>query len=119
MASIDSGIMQELRDLQSASSSNFLPELIDLFLQDLARHRKALRESLAAEDGEALKRTTHTLKGSAGNLGAMGLSSLAAQLHAAAHVGDWARAGSLGEEFEREARAVVDELKAERDRPRG
>lgn len=117
MAVIDLQIIRELRELQSGGTSNFLAELIDLFLRDLALHLDNLRKGLSAKDVALLTRTAHTVKGSSGNLGARGLSAIAARLHTAAQAQDWAAAATLVAEIEREVGAVDAELKVERDRP--
>ncbi len=117
MSAIDPQIIKELRELQSGGTSDFLAELIDLFLRDLALHLENMRKGLAAKDGALLLRTSHTVKGSSGNLGARGLSAIAARLHAAVQAQDWAAAATLVAEVEREAGAVDSELKAEKDRP--
>jgi HPt (histidine-containing phosphotransfer) domain-containing protein len=55
----------------------FLRELIEIFLQDTPTRLKELDAALAASDAATVTRAAHSIKGSAGNFGAMRLSELA------------------------------------------
>jgi HPt (histidine-containing phosphotransfer) domain-containing protein len=79
-----------------------LTEVLELFLQDVPRRIARLRASCAAGDAAELHKTAHSLKGSAGNVGAQALLAICRQLD------DQGRAGDLTE-----AKQLVDALDAE------
>ena len=54
------------------------------FLSDVPARLDELEERLAAGDVEAVHRIAHTIKGAAGNVGAVALQSIAARAEAAA-----------------------------------
>ena len=82
---VDPEVLQMLADLQEPGEPDLLRELITLFLRDTPERLDALRRALAREDLETTGRAAHSLKGSAANLGAAGLQTLAASAEAAAH----------------------------------
>jgi CheY-like chemotaxis protein/HPt (histidine-containing phosphotransfer) domain-containing protein len=58
-----------------AGDENFVPKLIELFLDDLAERIEGLRVAAATRDGDAIKRIAHALKGSCGHFGASPLAA--------------------------------------------
>ncbi|MFO7808691.1 MAG: Hpt domain-containing protein [Planctomycetota bacterium] len=63
-------------------------EIVEFFLSDLDGQLEELKDALASEDMEQIRRRAHALKGSASNLGALGLSDLARQIGQSAHEGE-------------------------------
>jgi HPt (histidine-containing phosphotransfer) domain-containing protein len=93
-----------------------LREVIQLFVSTSAGHVAVIREALAAGDVDRLRRAAHTLKGSAGSLGAVAVAETARRLEAAAARADLAGgAGELSalEEGLRELRPHLDQLAGE------
>ncbi|MFM7103338.1 MAG: response regulator, partial [Verrucomicrobiota bacterium] len=66
-----------------------LGELVELFLVDAPRRVAALAAACGGRDREAARVAAHTLKGSAGNLGARRLAARAAEAEVAAREGAW------------------------------
>ena len=116
VAAINPKVLGDLRALQSAGSPGFLAELIDLFLKEAVGHLATLRDALASRDARAFERSAHTLKGSCGNLGALAMSRICADLQAAGHTPDWLQAEKLLPALEAEFVDVRRELEAERNR---
>ncbi len=85
-----------------------IADLLDMALETGAKHRRALEAGLAAGDTEIVRRAAHSIKGSAGNIGANDVMRLAAELD------ERARAGDLSD-----ARARVDAIGAAYDRVAG
>lgn len=109
---IDPRVIGELRAL---GSRDFLVDLIDTFLEETARRLADLRTGLSAPGGDLVRKSAHTLKGSAGNMGAMTLSGLCRKLEET----DRAGAGKLEpvvREIEAEFIRVRSALLAERER---
>ncbi|MDN3639862.1 Hpt domain-containing protein [Simiduia curdlanivorans] len=50
--------------------------LLDTFFEDSKLRLEDLRSNISSEDAEALRRTAHSFKGSASNLGALALADL-------------------------------------------
>jgi len=109
-APIDTGVISNLRALQSRNEPNLLGELIDSFLRDSPERIALIRGAAAAGDAEALFRTVHALKGGSGILGAHRMTALCDIIE------ELSRAGSvegtpvlitaLEEEFERVRQAL-------------
>jgi two-component system sensor histidine kinase/response regulator len=75
---LDESTLAGLRDLASDSGPELLADLVAMFLRDAATRVQELREAVAAHDRARLRAVSHSLKGSAGNLGARRLAELAA-----------------------------------------
>ncbi len=89
---------------------DLLAELINLLKQETPKHLQAIREAIRQGDGEQLRKSAHTLKGSALTVGAVQLAELCKQMEARGKEGrlNGAEAGiaSLEEEYQR----VIGEL---------
>jgi two-component system sensor histidine kinase RpfC len=73
---IDITVVEGLRKLGSVANRDLLGELASLFL-DVAPQRIAeMKSALAAGDAEVFLTVAHALRGSAGNLGIIGLAGL-------------------------------------------
>jgi len=62
--------------------------LIDLFIKELPNYIKELQQAVNSGDGEAVYLAAHKFKGSASNLGAVGMVALCRQLEEIGHAGD-------------------------------
>jgi HPt (histidine-containing phosphotransfer) domain-containing protein len=88
--------------------------MLELYLENGPERARALGERAAAGDVSGVERSAHTMKSSAGNLGAVRLQRAAERLEAAAAAGsiDSAIVSELLSEFEessRELRRVLEE----------
>lgn len=111
---INPRVIQDLRDLQTGGTPGFVVEIIDLFLREAEGHLLKLRESLSSKDAKAFERAAHTLKGSSGNLGALTMSRICAELQYVGRDANWPRAAELVPQVEAEYAHVKAELAAER-----
>jgi len=68
----DREMIAELRAL-STPEADLLNEVAGLFRRDAPGHLATMRAAMAEGDCDKLHRAAHTLKGSAGNLGLLGL----------------------------------------------
>ncbi len=96
---IDPEVVAGLREL---GGDDVLAELVEMFLEDARPRLAVLGRAGAAGDAHTVEQVAHTLKGSAGNMGARLMSELAAGLQ------DIGASGDLSGAAER-----VDELEAE------
>lgn len=97
----------------------FLIEMIDLFLQHAPERIRAAKEALADGDTRALYRAAHSLKSTAGNLGARGLQRVAERVESRAAEQDLETIPPLLDEMARRYEDVRDRLEAERKRRSG
>lgn len=99
-----------LRDVYEDDTAGML-ELYDLMLKNGAMHLDKLDAAIRERDCEGVRKAAHSLKGSSGNVGAMPLSRLAAQVEDAARDEQWDKitelSGGLRPAFERVSEAVA------------
>ncbi len=110
---LDAGVLAGLRELQDEGDPDILAELAGIFLEDTPGRLAGIRASLEADDAPGVERDAHTLKGSAGNMGATRMSRLAAALQDAGSSGDLSRAPGRLALLEAEYGRVRSELEAE------
>jgi CheY-like chemotaxis protein len=76
---IDLTMLRKLRTIQSAGEPDIVTEVVALFLQDAPARVVGIREAVDRGDLPTAGRSAHTLKGSAGHLGAKTLAALCAR----------------------------------------
>ena len=72
------------------------------FLEDAPRQIDALKEAMSDRDAARIRRQAHSLKGASGNVGALTMQKVAAQIEEAGESADLDEAGSLIQAIERE-----------------
>lgn len=107
---VDPEVLQMLADLQEPGEPDLLSELVTLFLRDTPERLDALHRALEAGDFETASRAAHSLKGSASNLGAGGLQSMAAIAEMSARERDRAAVRAAAADLDREFAAVKRQL---------
>jgi len=102
--------------IKRIGGEKLLARLAMVFLEDVPPKVSLLKKALANKDWAAIERVAHSIKSSAGNLGAMELYGLAGELESQSH--NIAASGcrdsgitSLVTDFERQFTLVVTELK--------
>ena len=63
-------------------------KVLEMTLENVPKQIRGLQASLEADDAPAARLEAHTIKGMAGNVGAMVLRALAGEMEAAAHAGN-------------------------------
>src|SRR5260221_25394 len=86
--------IQALRDLSPEGDSEFLRELIAIYLADTPKQLVQLEEALAKKDASLVIRVAHTIKGSSGNFGAQEFARMAHDMEAQAKANDLAGAAA-------------------------
>ena len=111
---LDRSVLASLRELQQEGEPDIMRELIELFLSDVPPQLVALREAVEAGDANSVERVAHTLRGSCGNMGAVGMEDICAELEEIGRSEDQrdapALASRLEEEFRRVRAACEEEL---------
>ena len=77
---IDMQAIDGLRELSPDSGTEFLRELIEIYLQDTPQRIAEMEDALTKKDLPAFTRAAHTIKGSSSNFGAIKLTKLAHEL---------------------------------------
>lgn len=80
----------------------FLRELIDIFLTDTPPHLAEIKAGIAQADAPKVARAAHSLKGAAGNFGALSLARIAQQLETNGKAGELSGAPGLLPKLEAE-----------------
>jgi histidine phosphotransfer protein HptB len=81
---VDAAMLDALRELVGPDDPNFLVDLLKTFLEHADRAVADLREATKAGARDRVRAMAHSLKGSAGNVGAKPLAALAESVEAAA-----------------------------------
>jgi HPt (histidine-containing phosphotransfer) domain-containing protein len=110
---LDAKTLEGLRTLEEATGTTLLADLTKTFREDTPKRIAGLREALRTRDADGVKRVAHSLRGSAGALGATQLFALAAELERAAEHGPPAGWERMVDAIERSAARAVDALESE------
>jgi HPt (histidine-containing phosphotransfer) domain-containing protein len=111
---LDMQIVDELLSLTDDGDPELLLDLINLFLGDGPAKIQSVLQGLAGQDLDQVERAAHSLKGSAGNLGARLLQNTCEQLQLAARGSRLAEVRQLAPALEtqfRDARAALEALR--------
>ena len=100
---LDPAVIETLRQLTAPGEPDVLTEVLKLFLDEVPTRMARLRNAWAAGNIEEVHRAAHSLKGSAGNIGAQGMFEICKQLDGIGKSGGLQAAGplidALGAEF--------------------
>jgi PAS domain S-box-containing protein len=113
---LDLNVINGLRELREPGQPDPLAELIGVFLRDVRPRLGRIEDALAQQDGTTAAGAAHTLKGSAGNLGARKLALLCGRIEKHAKAGELAEAATLLEAAKSEFAEVEQRLLAERQK---
>ncbi len=113
---IDRAVLARLADPAHGGDPSFLRELIAIFHQEMPPLVEAIRRAAASGDAAGLIHPAHTLRGSAGNLGADRLAAICGQLEGLAREGAEKSVTNLVAELTREVAEVERVLEQEAQR---
>lgn len=102
--------IKALRELSPEGGTEFLRELIAIYLADTPKLLAQLEEALACQDAGVAKRSAHTIKGSSANFGAEQFSRLAQEIEAACKANNLGAATSALPDFKRHFAQVAEAL---------
>ena len=113
---VDLGMLRKLRASQGPGEPDIVAEVISLFLEDASPRLLVIQDAVARGDLTTAARTAHTLKGSAGHLGAKTLAALCGRLEEKVRDGVPFNVaftvGAIAEELARVSAALVAEAAA-------
>lgn len=104
---VDHDIVEALIDLCDDENPDFFRNLVGEFERHAELRLAEMKHAAAARDGEGLYRSAHSLRGSAGNVGAKHMASLLADLQRVGHEGPLERATGLIERVEGAFRSSI------------
>ena len=110
---IDLGMLHQLRATQRPGEPDIVAEVTAIFLDDAPARMTALREAAVRGEIATAGRAAHTLKGSAGHLGARTLVALCARFEEKARAGADFDAAFAVEAIEAELERVCRALRGE------
>ena len=100
--------------MRDAGIEDIVEPMLELFTAEAAKGVAQIRSAMSAGDLDALGRTAHSLKSSAGNVRAKALAELLQELETAAGEGDAAAAARLIGPIEAQHAAAAEYLAARR-----
>ncbi len=107
---LDRAVLESLREL---GGPEMLSELAEMFFEDTSSGLATLKETAGTGEAETVERVAHTLKGSAGNMGAKRMATICDALQEIGAAGDLSRAPELIWRLEEEFGRVRPALAAE------
>lgn len=114
-AVLDPAVLETLRQLSVPGEPDVLTEVLKLFLDEAPARIDKLRNAWQAGNIQEVQRMAHSLKGSAGNIGATALYDICKQLDgmgrsADGHSGSTANGGELVDALAAEFARVTTEI---------
>lgn len=110
-AILDEATLERLRQIGAAQGKDLLSKLVGLFEAQTPRQLAEIRRGLEAGDHEAVALTAHSLKSSAGNLGAVQMAQTAGSLEHAARAEDGEHLPNLAGDLERASDSALKALR--------
>jgi HPt (histidine-containing phosphotransfer) domain-containing protein len=114
-SALDRRVLDEFREAGSGDAPDaFVNQIIDLYLVESVSLIGTVKEAIARHDGAAVARAVHSLKGSAGAIGATRIAGLSAELETLVRTGTVDGCAALLAALEDESTRVRRELLRER-----
>jgi CheY-like chemotaxis protein len=113
---IDAAVLDEVLEFAGVKGASLVRELIDLFFQEAPTRLANLQGGVRDLDPDRVTRAAHAMKGGAGNLGAVRVASLCAQLERQGREGNLVGSEVLLAELEVELDAAREALRARVER---
>ena len=107
---LDQSVIDALRQLTPPGEPDVLAEVLRLFLQEAPPRIERLRNAWASGNIEELHRAAHSLKGSAGNIGARRMFEVCRRLDEQGRSGDRSGVAELVDELSAEFDKVESEI---------
>jgi HPt (histidine-containing phosphotransfer) domain-containing protein len=107
---VDGAVIETLRQLTPPGEPDVLTEVLQMFLQEVPPRIERLRNAWAAGNIQEMYRAAHSLKGSAGNIGAQRLFAVCKQLDEMGRAGNLENSTPLVNALAIEFASVADEI---------
>ena len=116
-AVLDREILADLFDCQRPGETDFVANLLGVFINDLAVRLEKLRNALGSQDCKSLRDDAHALKGASAEIGARRLAQACERLEYSAAAADLSILENLFREIEREAGLLQSALETQMGGP--
>ncbi len=117
--SLDLSVLKCFESIQMEGEPDIVIELIDLYVEDVPRRFEIMRSAISDGDRSAVQRQAHTVKGSSGNLGALGIAQICDRMERLEFDGPDSNLQALMDQLEQEFSDVRIMLHEERQRRLG
>jgi HPt (histidine-containing phosphotransfer) domain-containing protein len=107
---LDPAVLESLRQLTAPGEPDVLAEVLQLFMADVPTRIERLRGAWQTGDAVTVQRAAHSLKGSAGNIGAHQLLAVCSRLDELGRSGDLSALAPLVVSLEAEYGRVESEI---------
>jgi HPt (histidine-containing phosphotransfer) domain-containing protein len=107
---LDPSVVESLRQLTPSGEPDVLTEVLQMFLQEVPSRIGRLRNAWTSGDIQEVQRAAHSLKGSAGNIGAQRLLAVCRQLDDGVACADAAAMATLVSALDVEFGKVEEEI---------
>lgn len=78
--SVDLNVLNSFEDTGLDDDGDLVVELIDLYLEEGQRQLGVIQKALETKDRDAIKRASHSLRGSSGNLGILQMALICEEM---------------------------------------
>jgi HPt (histidine-containing phosphotransfer) domain-containing protein len=109
-AVLDASVIDALRQLTPPGEPDILAEVFTLFLEEAPPRIERMRNAAAGGDIKEVHRAAHSLKGSAGNIGARAMYDVCSVIDERGKAGDLAGAAALVDAVQAEFDKVESEI---------
>ena len=108
---LDPAVLAALRQLNIPGEPDVLTDVLKLFLEEVPPRMTRLRNAWSSGNIEEMQRAAHSLKGSAGNIGAQGMFDVCRQLDGLGRSGNLESASTLVDALDVEFDKVQAEIR--------
>jgi HPt (histidine-containing phosphotransfer) domain-containing protein len=108
---LDPAVLASLRQLSVPGEPDVLTDVLKLFLAEVPPRMTRLRNAWSSGNIEEMQRAAHSLKGSAGNIGAQGMFDVCRQLDGLGRSGNLEAASTLVDALDVEFDKVQAEIR--------
>ena len=109
--SINMAVIDELLSLTDEGDASLLTDLIQMFLEDAPIKLNSIKTGFAKRDMHQVEKAAHSMKGSAGNLGATAVQDLCDQLQNACRLANPEKIAGLVTQLEAPFAQVLRDLR--------
>jgi HPt (histidine-containing phosphotransfer) domain-containing protein len=114
--SVDLNVLSSFEDTELDNDGDLIVELIDLYLEEGERQLNVIKKALDIKDRDAIKRASHSLRGSSGNLGILQMALICEEMEKQDCNDPFPFLEELTVSLEREFEHVREILSTERER---
>ena len=105
-------LLDQIRSLDPLGGDEIIRKIMRAFLDSSEGYMQGIKDAIASEDAESIRRLAHTLKSSTANIGAEKASALFKQLEIYGRAGEITQAKALHQDILQHYQQVISEVSA-------